>query len=108
MKVGFTGLQPIPRIARRGPAFWPSIPIRGLHVGPRVVPTLCDFPRAAAGKTDDSDRQPFYADPHADPLFDSAHDAEFVWSEREQTWWITYLQNRWAPRLQMSSVEKVT
>ena len=71
-----------------------------------VVPTLCDFPRAAAGKTDDSDRQPFYADPHADPLFDSAHDAEFVWSEREQTWWITYLQNRWAPRLQMSSVEK--
>jgi len=47
-------------------------------------------PRVAR-KTDDSDRQPFYAD----PLFDSAHDAEFVWSENEQTWWILYLQNRY-------------
>ena len=39
----------------------------------------------------DSSRQPFYAD----PLFDSAHDAEFVWSELEQSWWMTYLQNRY-------------
>eukprot|EP01051_Picozoa_sp_SAG22_P014900 SAG22_NODE_1872_length_3397_cov_1.584900_1_plen_182_part_00 len=31
---------------------------------------------------------PFYAD----PLFDAAHDAELVWHEGEQTWWITYLQ----------------
>jgi hypothetical protein len=45
----------------------------------------------ACGGTIDSSRQPFYAD----PLFDSAHDAEFVWSELEQTWWITYLQNRY-------------
>ena len=26
---------------------------------------------------------PFYAD----PLFDAAHDAEFVWHEGEQCWW---------------------
>lgn len=32
---------------------------------------------------------------YADPVFDGAHDAEFVWSEQEQTWWITYLQNRY-------------
>ena len=31
---------------------------------------------------------PFYAD----PLFDAAHDAEFVWHEGEQTWWLIYLQ----------------
>ena len=29
-----------------------------------------------------------------DPLFDSAHDGEFVWHEGEQAWWVTYLQNR--------------
>ena len=33
---------------------------------------------------------PFYAD----PLFDAAHDAEFVWHEKEQAWWMIYLQNR--------------
>ena len=26
---------------------------------------------------------PFYAD----PVFDAAHDAEFVWHEGEQCWW---------------------
>jgi hypothetical protein len=31
---------------------------------------------------------PFYAD----PLFDAAHDAEFVWHEQEQVWWMIYLQ----------------
>ena len=34
---------------------------------------------------------PFYAD----PLFDGAHDAEFVWHAGEQCWWLTYLQNRY-------------
>ena len=34
---------------------------------------------------------PFYAD----PLFDGAHDAEFVWHYGEQTWWLLYLQNRY-------------
>jgi hypothetical protein len=34
---------------------------------------------------------PFYAD----PVFDAAHDAEFVWHEGEQCWWMTYLQNRY-------------
>ena len=32
---------------------------------------------------------------YADPVFDGAHDAEFVWNEEEQTWWMTYLQNRY-------------
>ena len=30
---------------------------------------------------------PFYAD----PVFDGAHDAELVWHEAEQCWWMTYL-----------------
>jgi hypothetical protein len=47
--------------------------------------------RSDADPAIDSRRSPFYAD----PLFDSAHDAEFVWSELEQCWWITYLQNRY-------------
>ena len=34
---------------------------------------------------------PFYTD----PLFDAAHDAEFVWHAGEQCWWVTYLQNRY-------------
>jgi hypothetical protein len=40
-------------------------------------------------KTDDNDgavgfmAAPFYSD----PLFDAAHDAEFVWHAGEQTWW---------------------
>ena len=34
---------------------------------------------------------PFYRD----PLFDGAHDAELVWHEGEQSWWLTYLQNRY-------------
>ena len=34
---------------------------------------------------------PFYAD----PVFDAAHDAEFVWHAQEQTWWVVYLQNRY-------------
>jgi hypothetical protein len=32
---------------------------------------------------------------YADPLFDAAHDAELVWHEAEQCWWMTYLQNRY-------------
>jgi hypothetical protein len=36
-------------------------------------------------------RAPFYSD----PLFDGAHDAELVWNEAEQCWWMTYLQNRY-------------
>eukprot|EP01052_Picozoa_sp_SAG31_P024315 SAG31_NODE_2060_length_6538_cov_10.244448_3_plen_659_part_00 len=52
---------------------------------------------AAALKTDDATTgyssaiTPFYRD----PLFDGAHDAELVWHEGEQSWWITYLQNRY-------------
>jgi hypothetical protein len=34
---------------------------------------------------------PFYSD----PLFDAAHDAEFVWDVHEQCWFVTYLQNRY-------------
>lgn len=34
---------------------------------------------------------PFFSD----PLFDASHDAEFVWHAGEQTWWLTYLQNRY-------------
>ena len=37
-----------------------------------------------------STTSPFYGD----PLFDGAHDAELVWHEGEQCWWLTYLQNR--------------
>ena len=33
---------------------------------------------------------PFYED----PLFNGAHDAEFVWHAGEQCWWVTYLQIR--------------
>jgi hypothetical protein len=29
-----------------------------------------------------------------DPLFNGAHDAEFIWHEGEQAWWISYLQIR--------------
>ena len=32
---------------------------------------------------------------YGDPLFDGAHDAELVWHEGEQCWWLTYLQNRY-------------
>ena len=32
---------------------------------------------------------------YADPLFDAAHDAELVWHEGEQAWWMIYLQNRY-------------
>ena len=39
----------------------------------------------------DSSSTPLFAD----PVFDAAHDPEFVWSEREQTWWVAYLQNRY-------------
>ena len=39
----------------------------------------------------DSRRSPFYAD----PVFDGAHDAEFVWHAQEQVWWVVYLQNRY-------------
>ena len=47
-------------------------------------------------KTDDGDDLGFMAAPfYSDPLFDAAHDAEFVWHAGEQTWWITYLQNRY-------------
>ena len=35
---------------------------------------------------------PFYAD----PVFDAAHDAEFVWHEGEQCWWS--VPTRWPPR----------
>eukprot|EP01043_Picozoa_sp_COSAG02_P040668 COSAG02_NODE_3311_length_6956_cov_3.255359_3_plen_505_part_00 len=39
----------------------------------------------------DSSSTPLFAD----PVFDAAHDPELVWSEREQTWWVAYLQNRY-------------
>ena len=42
-----------------------------------------------------ADHDPFYAD----PLFDAAHDAEFVWHEGEQCWWMIYLQVRLDPSL---------
>ena len=32
---------------------------------------------------------------YQDPLFNAAHDPEFVWHEGEQCWWMTYLQNRY-------------
>jgi hypothetical protein len=39
----------------------------------------------------------FVATPYyADPLFDAAHDAEFVWNVAEQCYWLIYLQNRYA------------
>ena len=52
--------------------------------------------RLPALKSDDSTgyvstTSPFYRD----PLFDGAHDAELVWHEAEQCWWLTYLQNRY-------------
>ena len=34
---------------------------------------------------------PFYSD----PMFGGAHDAELVWHNAEQCWWLTYLQNRY-------------
>ena len=47
---------------------------------------LACLPTATSGMGD-----PYYAD----PLFDGAHDAEFVWHEGEQVWWVIYLQNRY-------------
>jgi hypothetical protein len=40
----------------------------------------------------DSAHTPLYAD----PVFDAAHDPEFVWHEGERCWWLAYLQNRYA------------
>ena len=46
-------------------------------------------------KSDDvgysSATSPFYSD----PMFGGAHDAELVWHNAEQCWWLTYLQNRY-------------
>lgn len=48
---------------------------------------LCTTLLAAMG-AGVSASDPYYAD----PLFDAAHDAEFVWHEGEQAWWVIYLQ----------------
>jgi hypothetical protein len=48
---------------------------------------LCT-PLLAAMAAGVSASDPYYAD----PLFDAAHDAEFVWHEGEQAWWVIYLQ----------------
>lgn len=50
-----------------------------------------DAPLVAPGVGYSSATSPFYGD----PLFDGAHDAELVWHEGEQCWWLTYLQNRY-------------
>ena len=47
--------------------------------------------RATGHPRPSSSMDPFYAE----PVFDGAHDAEFVWNEEEQCWWMTYLQNRY-------------
>ena len=57
----------------------------GLPPGPPPPP-----PPAPPAYTGDG-APPFYAD----PVFDAAHDAELVWHEGEQCWWMTYLQNRY-------------
>lgn len=50
---------------------------------------------AVAAATGQRTTAPALGDPYyADPLFDAAHDAEFVWHEEEQTWWLIYLQVR--------------
>ena len=52
-----------------------------------LATALISLPAATAAPV----RSPFYAD----PLFDGAHDAEFVWHDGEGCWWLIYLQNRY-------------
>jgi hypothetical protein len=70
----------------------------GLIIGSAAAGMLLQIVAAAAIEPDAattgyswSATTPFYRD----PLFDGVHDAELVWHEAEQSWWLTYLQNRY-------------
>jgi hypothetical protein len=80
-----TGCRPVARMVLHGALVLDIVPL--LLLAGTLATAAAQAPPAGYSST----VSPFYSD----PLFGGAHDAELVWHEAEQCWWLTYLQNRY-------------